>query len=103
MAPQSGGWVATNTPPTIDPVTARYLVVWSLHWDVIECQRLEPRSDLSAAMEKAIERLRGAGWQAEDSADFGFVFIRQGVARRLLAITERDPHSEARQSFSPFG
>ena len=65
-----------------------------------EC--LEPGTDLQAAMAAAIDRLAGAGWQAEGSAEYGFVFIRRGDDRRLLAITERDPYDRTSQSFSPF-
>jgi hypothetical protein len=34
----------------------RYIVVWGLQWQVIESRRLEPATDLSAAMAAAIER-----------------------------------------------
>ncbi len=82
--------------------TPRYVVVWDLHWTLIECQRLEPAADLSGAMAATIERLSGEGWQAEATPEYGFVFIRRGVDRRLLMLTPRDPHSTAAQSFSPF-
>ena len=69
---------------------------------IIECQRLEPDTDLSAAMAGTVARLAAEGWQAECEADFGFTFVRSGQWR-LLSMTERDPYSEASQSFSPFG
>jgi hypothetical protein len=53
----------------------RYMVAWSMHWHVIECERLEPAADLSGAMAAAIARLEGEGWQAEGKAEYGFVFI----------------------------
>ena len=37
----------------------RYVVLWDLHWHVLECQRLEPATDLSGAMATAI-----SGWHA---------------------------------------
>jgi hypothetical protein len=82
--------------------TPRYVVLWDLHWHVLECHRLEPAADLSSAMAAAIARLEGEGWQAEGSAEFGFVFIRRGSDRRLLMLTPRDPSSTAPQAFSPF-
>ena len=82
--------------------TPRYLVVWDLQWQMIECEPLEPAADLSGAMAATIERLEAEGWHAEATPEYGFVFIRRGVERRLLMMTERDPHSTAVQSFSPF-
>jgi hypothetical protein len=83
--------------------TPRYVVVWSIHWQVIECQRLEPATDLCAAMAATIERLHVEGWEADGSAEHGFVFIRRSDERRLVMITERDPYGDERQSFTPFG
>ena len=37
--------------------TPRYVVLWDLHWHVIECQRLEPAADLSGAIAATITRL----------------------------------------------
>jgi hypothetical protein len=83
--------------------TPRYLVLWDLHWHVLDCQRLEPAADLRAATAGALERLERAGWQLEGSADYGFVFIRRGADRRLWMLTPRDPFQTMPQSFSPFG
>jgi hypothetical protein len=83
--------------------TPRYVVVWDLHWHVLECQRLEHATDLSSAMAAAIERLQGEGWQAEGSVEYGFVFVCSETERRLLMLTPRDPYSTTQQSFSPFG
>lgn len=80
----------------------RYIVVWGLQWQIIDCRRLEPCSDVHVAMTEAIEQLPGEGWQAEGNADYGFVFIQRAGDRRLLMLTERDPADSARQSFSPF-
>lgn len=82
--------------------TPRYVVLWDLHWQVIECQRLGPTSDLSGAMAVTIERLEGEGWRPESIAENGFVFIRRETERRLLMLTPRDPHDTRPQSFSPF-
>jgi hypothetical protein len=82
--------------------TPRYVVVWDIHWHVMACQCLKPRADLTGAMAAAIERLKADGWQAEGSAEYGFVFIRRGDDRRLLALTERNPYDMTPQSFSPF-
>jgi hypothetical protein len=80
----------------------RYVVIWDLHWALIECLRLEPAADLSGAMAAVIERLSSDGWQAEATPEYGFVFIRREAERRLLMLTARDPHSSAAQSFDPF-
>lgn len=82
--------------------TPRYVVVWDMHWHILECQRLEPAADLSSAMAAAIERLQGEGWQPEGGIEYGFVFIRRETDRRLLMLTPRDPYDTTSQSFSPF-
>jgi hypothetical protein len=82
--------------------TPSYVVVWDLHWHVLECQRLEPAVDLSGAMAATLRRLAGDGWQAEASPKYGFVFIRREAERRLLMLTPRDPYGTTQQTFSPF-
>jgi hypothetical protein len=82
--------------------TPRYVVLWDLHWHVLDCQRLERAADLSSAMAAAIERFASVGWQAEATPEYGFVFIRRESERRLLMLTPRDPYSAGPQSFSPF-
>jgi hypothetical protein len=82
--------------------TSRYVVLWDLHWHVLECERLEAAAALSGAMTSTIERLAGVGWEAEATPEYGFVFIRRDTERRLLMLTPRDPYDMTRQSFSPF-
>jgi len=82
--------------------TPRYVVIWDLQWQMIECQRLEAAADLSGAMLSALDRLTADGWQAEGEAGFGFVFIRREAERRLLTLSPRDPYSAAPKSFTPF-
>jgi hypothetical protein len=82
--------------------TPRFCVVFGLQWQVLESVKLAPATDLAAAMTAAIDRLRSEGWQAESSHEFGFVFLRRADERRLLILTERDPHDTRPQSFSPF-
>jgi hypothetical protein len=82
--------------------TPRYVVVWDLQWQVLECRRLEPAADLRGAMAAAIDRLANEGWQTEATPEYGFVFIRRGDERRLLSLTERDPYDNRSQSFDPF-
>lgn len=81
---------------------ARYLIVWDLQWQVVECAPLEPRTDLGAALTATIERLRCEGWRPEGSTEFGFVFLSRRNERRLLMLTARDPRATSDQSFSPF-
>jgi hypothetical protein len=82
--------------------TPRWVAVFGLQWQVIESHRMEPASDLSAAMVAAIERLGAGGWHAEAEPRFGFVFIRRDGERRLLMLTPKDPYDLRPQSFSPF-
>jgi hypothetical protein len=82
--------------------TPRYVVLWDLYWQALECRRLEPGSDLREAMTATIAHLGGDGWQAEADPEYGFVFIRRADERRLLMITPRDPYDSTSQSFDPF-
>ena len=67
--------------------TPRYVVVWNLHWHMLDCQRLKAAADLSSAMAATIDRLANEGWEAEATSEYGFVFIRNGTDRRLLMLT----------------
>jgi hypothetical protein len=82
--------------------TPRFVVLFDLQWKIIECQRLEPSTELRSAMTTAIDRLTQEGWQPEGTPDFGFVFLNRNGIRRLLLLTERDPDDLRPQSFSPF-
>jgi hypothetical protein len=82
--------------------TPRYVVLFDLQWQIIECQRLEPCADLRSAMTTTMNRLASEGWEFEGSVKFGFVFLNRHGTRRLLILTERDPHDGRLQSFSPF-
>jgi hypothetical protein len=82
--------------------TPRYLVVFDLQWKIVQCQRLEPLTDLKPAMTATIERLSEEGWIPEGEPRFGFVFLIRDYIRRLLILTERDPADTTPQAFSPF-
>ncbi len=82
--------------------TPRYVVVFDLQWKIVDCQRLEPCTDLRSAMTATIGRLTQEGWQPEGTPDFGFVFKTRGGIRRLLILTERDPYDTRPQTFSPW-
>jgi hypothetical protein len=82
--------------------TSRYIVVWSLQWQVIDCRRIAPHHDLAAAMTEALHQLAAQGWQAEGDTPYGFAFIRRQGERRLLMLTARDPFDSSLQSFDPF-
>jgi len=82
--------------------TPRYSVLFELQWQIIECQRLEPSADLAESMDAALRRLGDEGWQPESAPRFGFVFLSRNGTRRLLILTERDPHDTGSQTFSPF-
>lgn len=82
--------------------TRLYLVVFDLQWKIIECQRLERCADLAKSMSLHCNDLPEDGWQPESTARFGFVFLQRQGNRRLLDLSERDPHDSASQTFSPF-
>jgi len=82
--------------------TPRYAVVFDLQWQIIECQRLEPCTDLLSTMASTIDRLSSDGWIVEGTPKFGFVFLGRNGIRRLLILTERDPFDATPQTFSPF-
>jgi hypothetical protein len=89
-------------PAFVKATTPRYVVLWDMHWHVIEYQRLEAAADLSGAMAATLDRLAADGWKAEATPEYGFVFIRRETERRLLMLTARDPNDTTRQMFSPF-
>jgi hypothetical protein len=82
--------------------TPRYLVLFDLQWQIVQCQRLEPAADLRGSMTAAMQRFADEGWQPESAPRFGFVFLNRNGVRRLLILTERDPRDSRPQSFSPF-
>jgi hypothetical protein len=82
--------------------TPRYCVTFDLQWQIVECRRLEPSADLRNTMTSTIARLLSEGWEAEDSPEYGFVFLNRSGARQLLILTERDPFDTTPQTFSPF-
>ena len=100
-SPQNPGMGRYTFPAFVKATSPRYVVVWDLHWHVLECRRLEPGADLSGAMVSAIHQLASDGWQAESEPNFGFVFIRRKAERRLLMLTPRDPYSATQQSSAP--
>jgi hypothetical protein len=92
----------TRHDPFAKATTMRYVVTWDMQRTVIECQQIPGGSDLRAALAAVLERLVSEGWRPEGLPDFGFVFLSRGGERRLLALTERDPHMSASESFNPF-
>ena len=82
--------------------TTRYIVLFDLQWQIVECRRLEPTSDLRGSMTAAVQGLITEGWQPENTPEYGFVFLNRNGARRLLILTERDPFDATPQTFSPF-
>jgi hypothetical protein len=82
--------------------TPRYIIVWTLQWQVVESTKLKPGANLHHAMTTAIARLKLDGWQPESDANHGFVFLNRNGERRLLMLTARDPEERGPQTFSPF-
>jgi len=86
---------STNASP-------RFVVVWDLHWNVIESHQLEPTQDLPDAMAAAVARLAGDGWHANGSTLSSLVYFYRGNERRLLMFTPKDPDRTAHEAFIPF-
>lgn len=82
--------------------TARYIVLFDLQWQIVECRRVEPSADLRNVMTSTIDRLAQEGWRPESTHEYGFVFLNRNGTRRLLILTERDPYDATPQTFSPF-
>lgn len=80
----------------------RYVVLWTLQWELVASRKLQCGANLHAAMSEAVDEADRDGWTAEGTPDFGFVFLRRGEVRRLLMLTPRDPGDAVRQSFNPF-
>ena len=80
----------------------KYIVLFDLQWQIVECRRLEPSADLRKEMATTIARLLSEGWEADNTPDYGFVFLGRNGTRRLLILTERDPFDATPQTFSPF-
>lgn len=102
LAPRIGAMGRYRFPAFNTAYAPRYLVVWDLHWQVLDCRRVEPPVDMSVAMSSAIERAAADGWTAETASPYGFAFLRRGAERRLLMLTPRDPLCTVAQSFNPF-
>lgn len=77
-----------NFPAFKTASSQRYVVIWDLQWHLIECERLEPAANLSAAMEATMGRLEVDGWEAEATPEYGFAFIRRGA---YPAVAHDDP------------
>lgn len=82
--------------------TVRYIVLWTIHWQTLACQRLAPGTDLHQAIRQAAAALVADNWGLEGDTVNGFVFVNRGGERRLLMVTERDPSDDSLQSFDPF-
>ena len=57
--------------------TKRYVVVWTIHWQVVECEPVAAGKDLRRAMAATIERLAADGWQIESDTAHGFAFVNR--------------------------
>jgi hypothetical protein len=80
----------------------RFIVLWDLQWQILHCQRVDPHTDLCAAMTATLHDLEAQGWQTEGDVPYGFVFIRRGAERRMLMLTPSNPFDSSPQSFDPF-
>jgi hypothetical protein len=79
-----------------------FLVAFTLHWEVIEAQRIDPAIGAGSALQAFIEKFEAEGWRAEGEPSYGFVFMNRGRERILIEATPRDPLDKTFQSFNPF-
>ena len=69
----------------------RWLIVWDMHFNLLDSTELAPHTDLVAVMERVAQQRREAGWCVESDAKFGSFFCHRDGIRLLIAISAADP------------
>jgi hypothetical protein len=70
---------------------ARWLIVWDMQFNVLDCTELAPHTDLAALMQHTARQWSAHGWAVESDARYGSFFCRRAGERRLIAISAADP------------
>jgi hypothetical protein len=91
----------TRPDPFAHTPHVRYIVLWDLDWRVLYCSPVGTGVSLRGALQNAIVRLESEGWEANGTAEFGFLFLTRCKERRLLMLTARNPLERSPQSFNP--
>jgi len=73
----------------IDEHNRGFVVAFTIHWEVIEAQRVDPRIGAGQALGDFIARFEADGWQAESDARYGFTFMHRGGVRILRGDAAR--------------
>lgn len=91
-------WHALDMPrrrSSPDPLATvnepRWLVIQDRSSQPIRSIRLEPRTDLKAALAKARQHFIDSGWDVEPLTRYQFVFARQGTERLCICINAVEP------------
>ena len=71
----------------------RWLVIQDKSSQPIKSIRLEPRTDLKAALAKARQHFIDTGWNVEPPTRYSFVFARRGTEQWCISINAVEPGS----------
>ena len=79
----------------IDEHNRGFVVAFTIHWEVIEVQRVDPSIGAARALADFIARFKAEGWQAESDARYGFTFMHLRGRRILVEATPLDPRDKS--------
>jgi len=77
--------------PLSPSAKSRWLIVWDMQFNVLECTELAPHTDLVEVMRTAAQCRTSEGWCVESDARFGSFFCHRDGVRILIAISAADP------------
>jgi hypothetical protein len=80
-----------NHQPLANRRHPHWLTVSDMQGRVLESTWLEPGTDLSAVLARAMDRLAGEGWTIEDDGRFGSFFCNLDGVRRFVHVRPTDP------------
>jgi hypothetical protein len=69
----------------------RWLIVWDMHFQLLDSTELAPYTDPVQVLAQAVEQWRSQGWVIESDARYGSFFCHRAGVRRLIAISAADP------------
>lgn len=69
----------------------RWLLVWDMQFNVLDCTELPPFTDLAQVMRGVAQHRQQEGWCVESDARFGSFFCHREGVRILIAISAADP------------
>jgi hypothetical protein len=95
--PMLTGMIRRREPhdPLSPSAKPRWLIVWDMQFNVLECTELAPHTALAEVMDAAAQRRISEGWCVESDARFGSFFCHRDGVRILIAISAADPATSA--------